>query len=188
LSNTSYRNLLDEELLYRVSQRQDQEAMNMLYKRYAHLAMGVGLKYLPYDEAQDAVQQVFVKIWTDAAQYKVKSFKPWLYTVVKNQCLMVLRKSNPTIAFPENGMDFVEYDDQSHHKMEQEHVLRILEACLEKLQQPQKNCIELFYRAQKTYAEIANMQQLTDKQVKTFLQNGRRNLKICFGNHKQTHL
>ncbi len=186
MSNTSYRNLLDEELFYRIAQRKDQEAMNMLYKRYAHLAMGVGLKYLPHEDAKDIVQLVFVKIWTDAAQYKVKSFKPWLYTVVKNQCLMQLRKANPTVDLPDNGFDFMEYEDLSHHKMEQEQILRILESCLEKLQAPQKNCIELFYRGMKTYSEIASLQHLSDKQVKTYLQNGRRNLKICFSQHKNT--
>lgn len=188
MSNTSYRNLLDEELLYRVAQRRDEEALSMLYKRYAHLAMGVGLKYLAYEDAKDVVQQVFVKIWTDAAQYKVKSFKPWLYTVVKNQCLMQLRRSDPTVSFPENGPDFVEYEDLTHHKMEQEQILRILEHCLEKLQQPQKDCVELFYRGQKTYSEIATLQKISDKQVKTYLQNGRRNLKICFSQHKNTNL
>lgn len=188
MSNTSYRNLLDEELLYRVAQRSDEEALNMLYKRYAHLAMGVGLKYLPYDDARDVVQQVFVKIWTDAAQYKVKSFKPWLYTVVKNQCLMELRKTRPTVSFPENGFDFVEYEDLAHHKMEQEQILRVLEHCLDKLQAPQKDCVELFYRGQKTYSEIATLQKISDKQVKTYLQNGRRNLKICFSQHKNTNL
>lgn len=186
MSNTSYRNLLDEELFYRIAQRKDQEAMNMLYKRYAHLAMGVGLKYLPHEDAKDIVQLVFVKIWTDAAQYKVKSFKPWLYTVVKNQCLMELRKTNNTVDLPESGFDFMEYEDLSHHKMEQEQILRILESCLEKLQAPQKACIELFYRGMKTYNEIAGLQNLSDKQVKTYLQNGRRNLKICFSQHKNT--
>lgn len=187
MSNTIYRNLLDEELLYRVAQKKDQEALSTLYKRYAHLALGVGLKYLPLDEAKDAVQTVFIKIWTDCAQYKIKSFKPWLYTVVKNQCLMELRKSKPTASFDtENVFDFVEYEDHSHHKMEQEQVLKILESCLSKLQEAQKTCIELFYLHQKTYAEIATYQQLDDKQVKSFLQNGRRNLKLCFGQHKNS--
>lgn len=184
MSNVSYRNLSDEDLLFRVAERKDQEAMNMLYRRYAHLVMGVGLKYLPYEDAQDIIQQVFIKIWNDAAKYSVKVFKPWLYTVVKNQCLMELRKKNPVVELPENGFDFVEYEDRSHHTMEQEKVLTILESCMQKLQQAQKACIELFYQGQKTYSEVAIVNNMTDREVKTHLQNGRRNLKICFSQHK----
>jgi len=187
LSHTIYRNLLDEELLYRVAHKRDQEALATLHKRYAHLALGVGMKYLSADAAKDAVQVVFIKIWTDVAQYKIKSFKPWLYTVVKNHCLMELRKQQPTTPVDaENTFDFVEYEDLSHHKMEQEQVLRILESCLSKLQEAQKTCIELFYLHQKTYAEIAAHNQMDDKQVKSYLQNGRRNLKLCFGQHKNS--
>ena len=184
MSNVSYRNLSDEDLLYRVAERKDQEALNMLHRRYAHLVMGVGLKYLPYDDAQDVIQQVFIKIWGEAAKYSVKVFKPWLYTVVKNQCLMELRKKNPTVELPEGGFEFVEYEDRSHHTMEQEKVLTILESCLQKLQQAQRACIELFYQGQKPYSEIAKDNNISEKQVKTYLQNGRRNLKICFGQHK----
>ncbi|HTO16542.1 MAG TPA: sigma-70 family RNA polymerase sigma factor [Edaphocola sp.] len=184
MPQSTYRNLLDEELLYKVVQRKDQEAMNLLYKRYAHLCLGISIKYLPLEDAKDATQQVFLKIWQDAEKHKIKFFKPWLYTVVRNQCLMQLRKSNPSIVSLKNEIDFVEYEDNSHHNMEQETILMKLEACLENLETSQREAIELFYKGQKTYSEIAVIQNADEKSIKSYLQNGRRNLKICFGKSK----
>ena len=72
--------------------------------------------------------------------------------------------------------------------MEQEAILRILEDCLEKLEPNQKNAIELFYKGQKTYKDIAINQNSDEKTIKSYLQNGRRNLKICFGQSKNKSL
>lgn len=186
MSATVYRNLLDEELWHRVANRQDSEAFSTLYKRYAHLAMGVGLKYLPINDAKDVVQIVFSKLWTDAAKHNVRHFKPWLYTVIKNHCLMVLRQQNNNHDLQmDNGAEFMEMFDAEHHKIEDERRLTILEACLETLRQEQKVCIESFYLQQKTYAEIASSFGMNNNQVKSFIQNGRRNLKICMDNKLQ---
>ncbi len=176
-----YRNLNDEDLLTHVAQRQDQEAFNMLYRRYAHLALGVCMKYLNDPGlAQDATQTVFTRIWTDAANYQVRSFRPWFYKVVKNHCLMILRKSNENADLPENILaDFMESDDQVHRKIKEEELFAIVQQCLQQLNDYQQVCMKYFYLQQKTYAQTAALLDLTEKEVKSYLQNGRRNMKIC---------
>ena len=186
MSATVYRNLSDEELLHRIGSKQDAEAFSTLYKRYAHLAMGVSLKYLPINDAKDVNQIVFSKLWTDAGKHNVRHFKPWLYTVVKNHCLMILRKnSNNEDLNIDNGAEFMEMYEAEHHKIEDERKMSLLENCLEKLRQEQKVCIESFYLQQKTYAEIGNSYGMNSNQVKSFIQNGRRNLKICMDSQLQ---
>lgn len=176
-----YRNLSDEELLLHIAQKQDQEAFNMLYRRYAHLALGVCMKYLGNPGlAQDVTQTVFTRIWTDAANYHVRNFRPWFYTVVKNYCLMELRKNDEHADISENTLAaFMESDDQVHRKMKEEELFVIMQDCLQRLNDYQQVCMKYFYLQQKTYAQTAELLDLTEKEVKSHLQNGRRNLKIC---------
>lgn len=183
MPNFLYRNLTDEDLLMHVANKQDQEAFNMLYRRYAHLAYGICLKYLrDGDSAQDAVQQVFTKLWTDSLTNEVYNFKAWFYKVVRNYCLMQLRKNNPHLTLEENVLaGFMESDDQSHRKIKEEQLLTMLEDCIKKLNDYQQVCVKYFYLQQKTYAQTAELLDFTEKEVKTHLQNGRRNLKNCVG-------
>ncbi len=181
LSNSNYRNLNDEDLVHRIATKQDQEAFGTLYQRYVHLALGVCMKYLKTtDLAKDAVQVVFTKVWTDMHQYQVRKFKPWFYQVIKNHCLMELRKNDPnrkTVA--EWDMDIVEFEDNLHHKVNEEQLLLHLNMCLKGLNEEQRNCITRFYLDQKSYNETAALTGYSDKQVKSHIQNGRRNLKNC---------
>lgn len=181
MSSSNYRNLIDEDLVHRIAARQDQEAFNTLYHRYAHLALGVCMKYLKAaDPAKDAVQVVFTKVWTDIHQYQVRKFKPWFYQVLKNHCLMELRKNDPNMKIvAEWDMDIVEFEDTLHHKVNQEQVLLHLNMCLKGLNAEQKSCISHFYLDQKSYNETAALTGYSDKQVKSNIQNGRRNLKNC---------
>ncbi len=176
-----YKNHSDEDLLMHIAQKQSQDAFQVLYSRYAHLALGVCLKYLKDAAAsQDAVQNIFIKIWQEAANYQVRQFRPWFYRVVKNHCLMELRKLNSTVDISENSLaQFMENDDAYHHKVKEEYLLVLMEECLKQLNEYQAVCVKYFYLNQKTYAETAELLDLDIKAVKTHLQNGRRNLKIC---------
>lgn len=181
LSTNHYRNLSDEDLVHRIASKQDQEAFGTLYQRYVHLALGTCIKYLKAAEpAKDAVQVIFTKLWTDVHQYQVRRFKPWFYQVIKNHCLMELRKNDPnrkTVA--EWDMDIVEFEETLHHKVNEEQLLLYLNMCLKGLNEEQRSCITRFYLDQKSYNETATLTGYSDKQVKSHIQNGRRNLKNC---------
>jgi len=181
LSTNNYRNLTDEDLVHRIISKQDQEAFGTLYQRYVHLALGVCIKYLKSAEpAKDAVQVIFTKLWTDVHQYQVRKFKPWFYQVIRNHCLMELRKNDTnrkTVA--EWDMDIVEFEDTLHHKVNEEQLLLYLNMCLKGLNEEQRTCITRFYLDQKSYNETATLTGFSDKQVKSHIQNGRRNLKNC---------
>lgn len=181
MQHNNYRNLSDEDLLHRIAIKQDQEAFATLYQRYLHLALGMCVKYLKSQElAKDAVQVIFVRIWTDVHQHQVRKFKPWFYQVIKNHCLMELRKKDPNQkVVAEWDIDVMESEETLHHKLNEEHLILMLTLCLRALNEEQKKCIDHFYLQQKSYAETAIMTGYSDKKVKTNLQNGRRNLKNC---------
>ena len=165
-----------------MSMRQDKEAFRVLFSRYKHLALGVCLKYLS-DEgiAKDAVQDIFLKIWSDSHLYRVMYFKSWFYKVVKNHCLTMLRKKNPSLVdediLEENGN--MELEEDLHLKLKEEDLLAHLDNCMHRLRAEQYKCIHHFYIEEKSYRETALATGFSDKEVKSYIQNGRRNLKLC---------
>ncbi len=176
---TEYRKLSDEEVIRRYVQRHDAQAMNCLYERYSHLVLGVCFKYLKESEAaKDATQQIFIKLLEDLKRFQITRFKGWLLQVARNHCLMQLRQnlsvSNNTIALPAD----MEFEEESHHSGEREALLNDLEAALADLNEAQKTCITLFYIQKLTYAAIASQTGFSTAEVKSHIQNGRRNLKL----------
>jgi RNA polymerase sigma-70 factor (ECF subfamily) len=174
----------DEELLDSFKKSGSLDVLGDLYARYMHLVYGVSLKYLgDRDDAQDAVMQIFEKLIVDLPRHEVQNFKSWLYVMTKNHCLMHIRAGKSTASRLEGlktEMEFMESEQELHPlDKEERSVEDALKECMEKLKNEQKQCIELFYYQKLCYQEIAEKLQLEEKKVKSFLQNGKRNLKIC---------
>ncbi len=178
----------DEDLIAEYKRSGDNKIVGELFKRYSHLVLGVCMKYLKItDEAQDMTMIVFEKLLVDLKNHEVQHFKSWLYMVAKNQCLMLLRKQKgkQTLEFQMNSS---ENDDETTMENDlvghlddvdlKEIQLQQLEAGLTKLNQEQKLCVELFYLQNKSYVEVAEITGYDMKQVKSFIQNGKRNLRI----------
>jgi RNA polymerase sigma-70 factor (ECF subfamily) len=178
LAQGDYKKLPDEELVYRYAQRNEQQAISQLFERYGHLVYGVCLKYLKDTEAaKDAMQQIFIKLLDDLKRFHVDNFKAWLYQVSKNYCFMQLRKHNPVTNSDNISEESMEFEDGWHQKIEEEHLLTHLENAVGELNEEQKTCIELFYLQKLSYSEVANKTGYTMLQVKSAIQNGKRNLK-----------
>jgi RNA polymerase sigma-70 factor (ECF subfamily) len=185
LPEEKYLHLTDLELLQLFKLNGDVVIIGLLYKRHVTMALGVANKYLqPEDDAKDAVMQVFEQLIQQINQYKIDNFKSWLYSVVKNFCLMKLRKEkNLTMVRDEEGKNIfsVVEKEQLMHQEEvkmKESNLNHLEMALETLNEEQKRCIDLFYLQQKSYAEVVELTGYNLNNVKSFIQNGKRNLKI----------
>lgn len=185
LPEEKYLHLTDIELLQLFKLNGDVVIIGLLYKRHVTMALGVANKYLqPEDDAKDAVMQVFEQLIQQVNQHKIDNFKSWLYSVVKNFCLMKLRKEkNLTIVRDEEGKNIfsVVEKEQLMHQEEvklKESNLNNLEMALATLNEEQKKCIDLFYLQQKSYAEVVELTGYSLNNVKSFIQNGKRNLKI----------
>ena len=159
----------------------DLNVLAELYRRYMDMAYAVSLKYLKDGEAsKDAVMEVFEELVEKLRKHEVENFKSWLYTLVKHHCLMKLRtlSRNKSVILDENGMQF---SDDLHQEdvNEKEWQLQQMSDCIGKLAAEQKITIELFYLQQKCYNEIVQITGLEWNKVRSLIQNGRRNLKIC---------
>jgi len=177
----SLASLTDEELLNTFKETADQEMLAQLYLRYTDLVYGVCMKYFKNAEiSKDAVMNIYQELLTKLQTNEVQNFKSWLYVVVKNHCLMRLRKEkkNITVEFTPAVMqseDFTHLDDV----LEKENELKKLEFCIEHLPAEQKQSIQLFYLKNKCYNEIVETTGYDWNKVRSLIQNGRRNLKIC---------
>jgi RNA polymerase sigma-70 factor (ECF subfamily) len=171
----------DQQLLHSFYSSRDNHWLGILLQRYTLLLLGVCMKYLKNEEeAKDCVQQVFLKAITELHKYKVEYFKSWLYMVAKNHCLMKLRdKQARTPAEIKDEMAITpENDPGLALHLEKDRQLEIMEECLLELNKDQKQCVTLFYLEKKSYNEIADQTGFTLLQVKSYIQNGKRNLKI----------
>lgn len=169
----------DDKLLddYRASG--DIAVLGELFGRYMVLLYGVCLKYLGDEEqAKDAVMGIFEELVVKIKQHEIKQFRGWLYVLARNYCLMQLRAGKKMEVI---NLDDVMENDQFLHPDEKynEDRMNILARCMEKLPLKQKQSVELFYLQEKCYKDIAKATGFSMNDVKSYIQNGKRNLKIC---------
>lgn len=174
-----YDHITDAELLERYSADRDQQWIGILLERYTLLLFGVCMKYLKDEhEAQDSVQQIFLKVLTEVGRYRIDYFKSWLYMVAKNHCLMKLRSTNGKILKEITSDTIADAPADRHELLENEKTYTLLEEAMEELNAEQRQCVTLFYLQKKSYSQISEETGFSPMQVKSYIQNGKRNLKL----------
>lgn len=171
----------DQELVASYQRSRDLAILGTLYQRYMDLVYGVCLKYLGEPEtAKDAVMNIFEELAQKLHKHQVTHFRGWLYTLARNHCLMQLRSAK-RIKINELDPDRMQLSEETHLNgaWDKEGQLNGLSKCLETLSPEQKTTIELFYLQNKSYKEIETITGLDGNRVRSHIQNGRRNLKIC---------
>lgn len=181
LKNISGSSLSDQELITRYKQSYDLAILGELYQRYMELVYGVCLKYFKEPEtAKDSVMLIFEELISKLKKHEVDNFKGWLHQLAKNHCLMQLRtpRNMKTVEFKP---ELVQSEENVHLNgvLEKEENFKKLEYCLGTLTEEQRDVIKLFYLEGKCYNEIVEITGQEWNQVRSFIQNGRRNLKIC---------
>lgn len=171
----------DQELIEKYKRTHNNEVLGVLYERYMHLVYGTCLKYLKDREAaKDAVMNIFEELMTKLRSHEVDNFKSWLFVVSKNHCLMLLRKESRarTVEIP---ISLMQSEEEIHLNgvLEKEKHLNDLEDCLQSLVDEQQRTVRMFYLDNKCYNEIAEMTGMEWNRIRSHIQNGRRNLKIC---------
>lgn len=143
--------------------------------------LGVCMKYLKdEDNAKDAVQEILVRVLTEVNKHKVSYFKSWIYRVTVNHCLVKIRNHKQNVPIIETEVEHTLPDNHSEtqQKIEKETLLNKLDESMTELNEEQRKCIELFYLQNKSYREIEAITGFNSLQVKSFIQNGKRNLKL----------
>lgn len=181
LKNIPVTNAPDDELVQSYRSTGDLKVLSELYQRYMDLVYGVCLKYLKEPgEAKDAVLSIFEQLISKLQKHEVNYFKAWLYQVSKNHCLMILR-SEQKFRKAQIDVSLMQNEEPVHlnGELEKEENFKHMHFCLGQLVAEQKNVLELFYLDGKCYNEIVALTNIEWNKVRSFIQNGRRNLKIC---------
>jgi len=177
----NYKNITDQQLLEHFYADHNNEWLGILLQRYTLLLLGVCMKYLKNEEeAKDSVQQIFLKVIQELQKYKVEYFKSWIYMVAKNHCLMKLRDKQGKIVSEINDRIATAPGEETDRQAlaQNDHTLELMEASLKELNPEQQQCVTLFYLQKKSYQEISEQTGFNMLQVKSYIQNGKRNLKI----------
>lgn len=181
MGKDKYQDISDKDLLQRFWQTQNNEWLGVLLQRYTLLLFGVCMKYLKDEnDARDCVQQIFLKVIQEAGRYKIDYFKSWLYMVAKNQCLTILRNKK--------GKTPLELNDNNSQLAEDAEALtdngspvvsdEMLQVALQELNEEQYKCVTLFYLKKRSYQEISEITGYPMLKVKSYIQNGKRNLRL----------
>jgi RNA polymerase sigma factor (sigma-70 family) len=174
-----YDHMTDVELLDLYYHDKNQEWIGILLERYTLLLLGVCMKYLKDEnEAKDCVQQIFLKVLTEVGKYKIDYFKSWLYMVAKNHCLMRLRDKGAKAVKELNDNYAMAMETDRQELMANEKTYDLLEEALNELSEEQRQCVILFYLKKNSYQQITEKTGYSLMQVKSYIQNGKRNLKI----------
>ena len=174
-----FQHISDNELLANFYADGNQEWIGILLQRYTLLLLGVCMKYLKNEtEARDCVQQIFLKVLTEIPKYKIEYFKSWLYMVAKNHCLMRLREKGKETRELHSDRNIAHQETDKQDLLQNEQAYDLLEEAMEELNADQKRCVTLFYLQKQSYQQIADATGYSLMQVKSHIQNGKRNLKI----------
>ncbi len=174
--------MTESDLLLKYRQTHHQKFISEIFSNYSHLIFLVCLKYLGNrEEAKDAVMDIYETTVEKLKTHEVHNFKSWIYSLSKNHCLMKLRQSKKIFSLDdENSFTFVESEDFLH-QLDKEQIEKrneIIENAIASLNSEQQKCIRLFYFEKKSYKEIALAIKEDVSKVKSYLQNGKRNLKL----------
>lgn len=187
LKNIAPGDFTDRELITAYKNSSDPTFVSILYQRYMELVFGVCLKYFKEAErSKDAVMDIYEELCKKLKQHEVDNFKGWLHVLARNYCLMQLR-SPKNMKTTEFNADFMQSSQSTHLEngvLEKEENFKKLARCMEQLTSDQKQSIELFFLQKKCYNEIAAITGLEWSKVRSHIQNGKRNLKICMEQNK----
>lgn len=178
----------DNSLLESYRTTGDLKFLGELYQRHTEMVYYVCLRYFKENEqSKDAVMQIFEELITKVNKQEIKEFAKWLYVVSKNHCLMALRSTKNNYEIPvDNFVEFSLFLHQEENYTDKEERLSQLERCIDKLPEKQRISVDLFFISEKSYKEVVDITGYSVNDVKSYIQNGKRNLKNCMErNHEQ---
>ena len=174
----------DEEIAHEYYITGNKALVGDLFEKHVKTVFGVCLFYFKdKDVAKDMVMQIFEKLITELKKSEVKNFKGWLSFVVRNYCISELRKNKNKHFVSESYLDFevspTSYEEEEKiNSINNDVLLEYMKECLPLLKENQKICIELFYLQNLSYQQISAKTTLSLNEIKSYIQNGKRNLKL----------
>lgn len=179
----------DRELIERYKKTGSNKYVEALFERYFHLVFGVCLKYLKNEyESNEAALAIYERVLKDFEDKEIDNVSAWLYVVTRNYCFTYLRTKGRALKreseYEVEIQNAPEVDDTADYEVKEKQLTK-LEQAIEKLKAEQKQCIELFYIQQHCYKEVSEKTGFSMNEVKSHIQNGKRNLKLILSQYNE---
>jgi RNA polymerase sigma factor (sigma-70 family) len=184
-------NYSDDDLIKKYKESMDKNYVGELYKRHTGFVFAICFRYLKdKGKTEEITMEIFESLFDKLLEHEITNFKPWLHTLSRNHCLLYFRNLNyekkKLGIKKENSEKNMDFDPFVHPDYEiKEEQFFLLQKFIEKLKDEQKICVELFYLEEKSYTEISEKTGFSFKEVKSYLQNGKRNLKLQFDKYNE---
>jgi RNA polymerase sigma-70 factor (ECF subfamily) len=180
-STSTQGEISDLELIKQYKVTEDNSYVAELFQRYTSLILGTSYKYLKNSaDAEDASMEIFEELLRKLLVHEVTNFKSWLYSLTRNHCLMKLRKNKGINMVELEGEKFenkfMESPSFEHLDKEAPTETELLQEALSQLKDHQKTCVEMFFLREMTYKQIVDATGFDMNKVKSYIQNGKRNL------------
>jgi RNA polymerase sigma-70 factor (ECF subfamily) len=170
-----------EELIARVALR-DREAFSALYRATSAKLFGICLRVLvDRPRAEEALQEVFVKIWNRADRYRVTGHSPmtWLITVARNHAIDRLRAGGPPTTDLEDVAPIAAPGPTPEESAIAAGEARRIAACLDELPADRADAVRGAYLEGQSYKELAELHDVPLNTMKTWLRRSLLSLKEC---------
>jgi RNA polymerase sigma-70 factor (ECF subfamily) len=171
-------NIVERQLVRRAS-RGDIEAFTKLVRDNSSLVYRVALRMLGEEEAQDASQEVWIRVWRNIRGFRGESaFSTWLYRITMNTCLSIRQRQSrreemeygdeqPYLQEPSGGEADPEAAALSAERREE------IQAALAHVRAEHRAALVLRHMEGLSYAEIAEVLEVPEGTAKGWVSRGR---------------
>jgi RNA polymerase sigma-70 factor, ECF subfamily len=160
----------------------DRAAFRALYTATSAKLFGICLRVLKNrTDAEDVLQEAYVKIWHNAAKYQVSGYSPitWLVTIARNQSIDRLRARRPDAAELGEAEDIPDRMPNPEQNVVLGGEVERLRLCLEKLSPGRAEAVKAAYMEGYSYQELADRLNQPLNTVRTWLRRSLMSLKEC---------
>ncbi len=173
--------------------RGDVEAFRLLVQEHSELVYRVALRILGVEDAQDASQEVWIRVWRNIESFRGDSaFSTWLYRITVNTCLSVRRKESrrgereysgeiPFLPEPPGGDADPEAAALGTERREE------IQAALSHIRAEHRAALVLRHMEGLSYAEIAKVLEVPDGTAKGWVSRGRAAMLIALAEEDHGH-
>lgn len=165
----------------------DKKAFAELYSLMAPKLFGVSFRILKdKHEAEDVLQDAFVKIWQKADQYAMGRATPvaWLATIVRNQSIDRVRaRAKPTEQIDDH-FELADSDPSPEQQTISAQITKQIDLCLGQLKPDHARCVRRTYLGGWSYQQAADELKVPINTVKTWIRRSLLSLKECLGNEQ----
>ncbi len=160
----------------------DRRAFALLYERTSAKLFGVCLRILHQRvQAEDALQEIYVKVWRNAGSFRSDRARPmtWLISIARNQSIDMLRAGASKTEELDEGVEIADDRPDPERIAMSSDAMQRIGACLDELKPERADAVRAAYVEGYAYGELAERHSVPLNTMKTWIRRGLQSLREC---------